>query len=144
MSDELTAQIADELARLAGALGSVLGDMDLTMERRAQQAAPMLAAQLLQEDDDRLSAQTVIDLMSALWPRSDPDPDWWQTPLGRVCARSFGRDDAEAVSHSVAAAMLGLHPKSIGQEINRGRLDRHPDGGVLRSSVLARLAKAGG
>lgn len=104
----------------------------------------VLAAQLVQDEDDRLAAQTVIDVMCALWPHGSPEivgrADWWRTPLGRVCARSLGRDDAEAVTHSVAAAMLGVPRGSIGPMISRGHLDRHPDGGVLRASVLQRLA----
>lgn len=59
----------------------------------------------------------------------------------RVCARSLGRDDAEAITHSVAAAMLGVHPGTVAQLVHRGTLDRHPDGGILRASVLQRLAR---
>lgn len=143
MSDALVAQIADELSRLAGALGAVLGDVDLESERRAARIAPMLAAQLLQEDDDRLSAQTCIDLMNALWPRCEPDADWWRTPLGQACARSFGREDAESVSHSIAGAMLGVGKGTVSSYVHKGLLDRHPDGGVLRGSVSARAARMG-
>ena len=67
--------------------------------------------------------------------------DWWRTPLGRVCARSLGHDTADAVTHSTAAAMLGIKVGSVGPMVHRGYLDRHPDGGVTRSSVLARLAR---
>ena len=30
---------------------------------------------------------------------------------------------------------------TVAQMVHRGTLDRHPDGGVLRSSVMARLAR---
>jgi hypothetical protein len=36
--------------------------------------------------------------------------------------------------------MLGVVRGTVSQMVARGTLDRHPDGGVLRSSVLARLA----
>lgn len=92
---------------------------------------------------DRLSAQTVIDLMCVLWPHGSPEdsgcPEWWRTPLGRLCARSLGTDDAEAVSRSVAAAMLGVTAGTVQQLVHRGTLDRHPAGGVLRASVLQRI-----
>lgn len=107
--------------------------------------AATLAGQLCQDTDDRLAAQTCIDVMCTLWPHGAPEDvgraDWWRTPLGRMCARSLGRDDAEAVTHSVAAAMLGVTRGTIAQWVTRGTLDRHPDGGVLRASVLQRLAR---
>lgn len=139
VADELARQLRDELS---GIVAPVLGMIDprlaLDVEHRIRSAAPMLAAQLL-----RLSAQTCIDVMCALWPHGAPEQvgraDWWRTPLGRACARSLGRDDAESVSHSVAAAMLGVHRGTVAQLVARGKLDRHPDGGVLRASVLARI-----
>lgn len=36
---------------------------------------------------------------------------------------------------------LGVHPGTVAQWMHRGALDRHPDGGVLRASVLQRLAR---
>ena len=37
--------------------------------------------------------------------------------------------------------MLGVHPGTVAQLVHRGTLDRHPDGGILRASVLQRLAR---
>ncbi len=37
--------------------------------------------------------------------------------------------------------MLGLVRGSIAQMVSRGTLDRHPGGGVLKSSVLQRLGR---
>lgn len=145
MADALSDQIADELGTIAFSLGAVLGlDVEDMVRSRAEAYAPMLAVQLTQDDDDRLSAQTVLDLMAVLWRHGDPDtldPDWWRTPLGHAVARSVGRNDAESVSHSVAAAMLGVKRGTVSTMVSRGTLDRHPDGGVLRSSVLQRLAR---
>lgn len=140
-------QIVDELDRtLAGPVGSLLGlDLSQQISQRILVRAPMLAAQLSEGADDRLAAQTVIDLMTALWPHASPEhvghADWWRTPVGRLCARSLGRDDAEAVTQHVAGAMLGVTRGTIAQMLARGTLDRHPDGGVLRASILQRLGR---
>jgi hypothetical protein len=142
---ELATQIGEELGAALYDPSAAVGDPDFLAygEQMVASRAAMLAGQLLQEMDDRLSAQTAIDLMCGLWRHGAPedhDPAWWRTPLGRAIARSAGRDDADAVSYSVAGAMLGVVRGTISQMVARGTLDRHPDGGVLRSSVLARLA----
>jgi hypothetical protein len=49
-------------------------------------------------------------------------------------------DDAEAVSASVAVAMLGAPVGASDTLHSEGKLDRHPDGGVVRASVMQRLA----
>lgn len=143
MTTAAAAQLTDELGRaLVQPIRSLLG-MDLAdlVEERIDDRAGLLAAQLAQDDDDRLAAETVIDTLGLLWPHGVTDPDWWRTPVGRLCARSLGRDDAEAVTHSVAAAMLGVTRGTIAQMAHRGTLDRHPDGGLTRASVLMRLGR---
>lgn len=107
--------------------------------RRVDDRAAGIALALGSEDDDE-AAETVSDVLNALWGRCDPDPDWWRTPVGRLCARSLGHSDSDAVTHSVAAAMLGIGRNQIGVLVNRGKLERHPDGGVTRASVLLRIA----
>jgi hypothetical protein len=136
---DVSRQLEDDLDRaLTGPVGALLGlDLAEKIRERITARAPMLAAQLTQDADDRLAGETVIDV----WPSGDPDPDWWRTPLGRVCARSLGNDDAEAVTHSVAAAMLGVTRGTVAQLVHRGTLDRHPDGGVTRASVLMRIGR---
>ena len=140
MNGPLVAQISQELQVAADRLLPVLG-MDLAdlARERILAYAPVLAAQL-GSGDDNLVAETVIDLMHAIWGQADPPPEWWRTPLGRLVAGSIGRDDAEAVTPSVAAAMLGVSRGRVYQLIEAGKLDRHPDGGVLRSDILQRLA----
>jgi hypothetical protein len=132
---DVSRQLEDDLDRaLTGPVGALLGlDLAEKIRERITARAPMLAAQLTQDADDRLAGETVIDVLTAVWPSGDPDPDWWRTPLGRVCARSLGNDDAEAVTHSVAAAMLGVTRGTVAQLVHRGTLDRHPDGGVTRA-----------
>lgn len=142
-------QLRSEIAESLDAIGRLgVHDADSTSAVFASQidaTAGVLGWQLAQDDDDRLAAQTVIDIMCWRWPDAAPEAcghaDWWQTPVGRLCARSLGRVDADAVTHSVAAAMLGVTRGTISQWVHRGTLDRHPDGGVLRGSVLARLAR---
>lgn len=96
-------------------------------------------------DDDRLAAEACLSVMCVLWPHGCPEDigqaEWWRTPVGRLCARSLGRDDAEAVTYSVAGAMLGLATGTVSSMVSRGNLDRHPDGGVVRASVLQRLGQ---
>lgn len=143
--EAVAAQLEDELGdRAAGldALISPFSGVHLLAEVLAQ--VPSLAVQLVQDDDDRLAAQTVIDVMAALWPAQDPPAEWWATPVGRCVARSVGAEDSETVTRSVAAAMLGVHPGTVARLVARGRLDRHPDGGILRASVLQRLASMRG
>lgn len=141
-------QLVDELERILWPLAALdVSPGALVAEQRdTERVARRLVAQLAQTDDDRLAAQTVIDLMVVLWPHAAPEDcgqaGWWRTPLGRLCARSLGREDAEEVSHAVAAAMLGVSRGTVAQLVHRGTLDRHHDGGVLRSSVLDRIARA--
>jgi hypothetical protein len=151
--DDVARQIADELHQVIWPLVPLIG-IDLADEImvRLPRVAPRLADQLLDDreqpergqldvDPDAIAAETAIDVMCALWPRdSQPPHDWWRTPLGRVLARSAGMNDAEAVSASVAAAMLGVTRGRVYALLNEGKLDRHPDGGVVRASVMQRLS----
>lgn len=144
MSDQLTrlaAQLRDELGCRAHPLAVLAGpDETLTWPTRLEARAEGIALALLSSDDEE-AAGMAVDVMAALWPTGDPPPEWWTTPVGRVLARSVGADDAEAVTHSVAAAMLGVTRGTIAQLVHRGKLDRHPDGGVLRSSIMQRIAQ---
>lgn len=142
--DAVAAQLVDELGAVARAVGDVAGlDVAALVEARLDHRCAVLAAELC-SDDDRLAAEAVLTVMCARWPDgADAPPGWWHTPVGRAVARSVGRDDTDAVTHSVAAAMLGVTRGTVAQLVHRpsGGLDRHPDGGVTRASVLARLAR---
>lgn len=139
--DDACQQLADELDAIESALLPFAGIRGTGIISPAHVAG--VVAELAQVDDDRLAAEAYLSVMSALWPHCAPErcgrADWWQTPLGRLCARVAVCDDSGAVTHSVAAAMLGMASGSIGVMIKRGHLGRHPDGGVLRSSIMARL-----
>jgi hypothetical protein len=137
--------LADHLAevvvrRLVDPLEILLGSSgDLRAEIAATSRA--WAAQLL-GDDDQAAAHTAIRLVAALYPSDtpfDPPPQWWRTPLGQVVLRRVGHPSAQAVSYSVAGAMLGMTRQGIHDLVTRGKLARHPDGGVTVASVRARL-----
>jgi len=145
VSTALRAQLAGELhLRLVLPTASLLGlDLADMVEARLEARAVILAAQLRSADDDE-RAETVIDVLTCLWPGDGPPDDWWRTELGRACAESLGTDDAEAVTYSVAAAMLAVTKGTVSTLVQRGSLDRHHDGGVTRASVFVRLVRLGG
>lgn len=116
----------EALARLVGPLASLAGsDLHQVLTPRVEQAAPRLAGQL---DDEDEQTRTATDVMLALWGRDDPDDDWWRTPLGRRCARALAHDSTEAVTYERAARMLGLARGTVSTMVRRGALDRHPGG----------------
>jgi len=135
-------QLADELdVALALPAADLLGmDVAEVIRKRIGSRVPALVSQLTQDRDDRLSADTAGDLMGAIWPHGVADLAWWRTPLGRACARALAAEDSEAVTYSTAAAMLGVVRGTVSVLVARGKLDRHPDGGLTRTSVLLRVA----
>lgn len=143
----VAAQLADELTAAVGPLAMIAGvDTAVDWPARIEQVAPRLAMELCQDDDARLAAQCCIDIMCALWPHGAPEgvgrADWWRTPLGLACARTLvPSTDDEALSYARAAEILGVHRGTVAQLANRGTLDRHPDGGVTRASVLRRAGR---
>lgn len=137
---DLEGQVRDELHQVGWRLGPLLGlDIVDQVDQRTTDRADMLAS-MLTGGDDHQAAEVCVDLMACLWPHCDPPPGWWRTPLGRAVAASAGMDGSEAVAMSVAAAMLGVSPGRATQLADAGKLDRHPDGGVTRASVTARIA----
>jgi hypothetical protein len=140
---ELIRQLRADVGAVTWRLTVLLGpceELEL-VDQRVHASAVVWAASLL-GDDDKLAAQTVIDLMMLLWPNSDPTTDWWRTPLGHAVARSVGHPTAEVVSYSVAGAMLGCTKQNVGKLVQAGRLDRGPNGGVTTQSVRAALHAA--
>jgi hypothetical protein len=136
----LTEQLRKDVAAVTWGLTALLGPCEelQLVDQRINAHAAMWAAALL-GDDDKLAAQTVLDLMAVLWSNCDPTTDWWRTPLGRAVARSVGHPTADVVSYSVAGAMLGCSKQYVGKLIQAGRLDRGPNGGVTSRSVRATL-----
>ena len=99
-------------------------------------------AAAMRDGDDATAAGTVIRLIATLYPTDrafDPPTDWWRTPLGQVVAVRVGHPTAEAVSYGTAGAMLGISRQGVHDLVRRGRLPRHPDGGVPSTAVRDRL-----
>lgn len=144
--DEVTEQLCAELRTALRPFATLAGFQAMVeWEDALLSRVPALAGRLCQDDSEHLAYETCVDVMGALWPRLLPDaagrPQWWQTPLGRVCARALENDDTDMVSRSTAAAMLGVTHGTIQQLVHRGSLERHPEGGLTRASVLARLVR---
>ncbi|MEU7317465.1 hypothetical protein [Streptomyces sp. NPDC007083] len=75
---EVTQQLRNEVGALTGALGALVGPDETirALEHRIHELAPMWAAQLLQDDDDKLSAQTISGLMPVLWRDGESPTEW--------------------------------------------------------------------
>ncbi|GAA4104771.1 hypothetical protein [Actinomadura miaoliensis] len=111
------------------------------IRERLRVEAEVWAAQLLGADRERATL-TAARLIGALFPGDapfDPPTSWWRTALGRAVARATGHPAAAAVSYATAGAMLGITRQGVHDLVKRGKLDRHPDGGVTTSSIRDRL-----
>ena len=137
--------LADHLVEVVGR--RLLDPLEILLggggDLRAEVAASSRAwAAVLLGDDDLAAARLAIRIVAALYPGDtpfDPPPLWWRTPLGQVVLRRAGHPSAQAVSYSVAGAMLGVTRQGVHDLVTRGKLARHPDGGVTVDSVRARL-----
>jgi hypothetical protein len=99
-------------------------------------------ADTLRGDDETAAVMTAARLIATLHPGDrpfDPPADWWATPLGRIVARRAGHPGAESVSYATAGAMLGITRQGVHDLVKRGRLPRHPDGGVPSAAIRDRL-----
>lgn len=94
------------------------------------------------DGDDAAAVGRAAQLISTLYPGDrafDPPADWWRTPLGQTMARRVGHPAAVSVSYATAGAMLGISRQGVHDLVRRGRLPRHPDGGVPSAAVRDRL-----
>jgi hypothetical protein len=129
-------------SRVLDPLDILLGDLGKLRPRLDSQARAWAATLL--GDDDESARFLAIRLVCALYPsdrRFEPPADWWGTPLGRVVAWRAGHPWAEAVSYSIAGAMLGITRQGVHDLVQRGKLERDAAGGVRTASVRARLAR---
>jgi hypothetical protein len=96
----------------------------------------------LRGGDERAAVLTASRLIATLYPGDrpfDPPTEWWGTPLGQVVATRVGHPSADSISYATAGAMLGITRQGVHDLVRRGRLPRHPDGGVPSSAVRDRL-----
>ncbi|MEQ4302449.1 hypothetical protein ABNF97_13820 [Plantactinospora sp. B6F1] len=122
------------------------GDDVVEALRAAVRARAVAWAHRMVNGDDREAIGIVIRVVSTLYPSDGPFApplDWWRSPLGQVVARRVGHPTAESVTYAVAGAMLGITRQGVHDLVNRGKLARHPEGGVLPSSVRDRLLEEG-
>ncbi|GIE93488.1 hypothetical protein [Paractinoplanes rishiriensis] len=99
-------------------------------------------ADTLLNGDDPAATMTAARLIANLYPGDrafDPPADWWATPLGQAVAVRAGHPWAESVSYATAGAMLGITRQGVHDLVRRGRLPRHPDGGVPSAAIRDRL-----
>ncbi len=143
---EVFALLAEQIAtiirtRLLDPLEILFDDVG-DLPSRAEVVARQMA-ETMQGDDDSAAVHAIARLIGALYPGDapfDPPADWWRTPLGQVVARRMGHPAAQAVSYSVAGAMLGVTKQGVHDLVRRGKLERNSDGGgVTVASVRERL-----
>ncbi len=142
------AELADQLIRLIDV--RLVDPLDVLLDgheavRSARAAiggrAGIWAHRLLHGTDAE-AAGLIARLVASLYPgdrRFDPPAAWWGTPLGRVVVWRLGHPAADAVSYATAGAMLGITRQGVHDLVQRGKLLRHPDGGVAPASVRARF-----
>ncbi|NEE00421.1 hypothetical protein [Phytoactinopolyspora halotolerans] len=129
--------------RLIDPLAILLDDAVAAAQDRVRIEAQTWSAQLL-GPDDRRAVDTAARLISALYPGDeafDPPPDWWSTPFGQVVLCRMGHPARESVTYAVAGAMLGITRQGVHDLVGRGKLQRHPDGGVTTASVRDRAVR---
>lgn len=141
---ELLEQIARLLdVRLLDPLEVLLeGDDAVLALRRLVRIRAGQWADAMRDGDDTTAVLTGARLIATLYPGDrpfDPPADWWRTPLGQTVARRVGHPSAESVSYATAGAMLGISRQAVHDLVRRGRLPRHPHGGVPSSAIRDRL-----
>ena len=138
---DIIGQLADDLhTRLALPLAGLCGlDLEPLLRERIENAAARIAAEL---SDEATGEPVAADIVTALWGQAEIPASWWRTPLGLAGALALdGTRGAEGITQQRAADMLGVTRGTVAQLVARGTLDRHPDGGVLVSSVWRRMSR---
>lgn len=141
---ELAAQLIRLVdVRLVDPLDVLLDGHDsLRPIRTAVSSRAGIWAHRLLHGTDTEAARLIARFVASLYPSDrgfSPPADWWQTPLGRVALWRVGHPGADAVSYAIAGAMLGITRQGVHDLVQRGKLQRHPNGGVVPSSVRARF-----
>jgi hypothetical protein len=147
--DDLVEQIIRLLdIRLLDPLEILLeGDDAVTALRQLVRLRAGRWADQLRDGDDATAVRTAARIVATLYPGDrafDPPAQWWRSPLGGAVARRVGHPSAESVSYGTAGAMLGITRQGVHDLVRRGRLPRHPDGGVPSSAIRDRLRELPG
>jgi hypothetical protein len=142
--DPLVEQIVRLLdVRLLDPLEVLLeGDDAVDALRRLVRVRARRWADTLRGSDDDAAVRAGARLIATLYPGDrafDPPLDWWGTPLGQIVAGRVGHPSAVSVSYATAGAMLGITRQGVHDLVRRGRLPRHPDGGVPSTAIRDRL-----
>ena len=146
LEDELRDQLVTLVnARCIDPLEVLLQDTETLAPIRslAHARAEAWARDMVHARDDT-AGDLIMRLVATLYPSDEPfDPpaSWWRTPMGQVTAWRVGHPTAERVSYPVAGAMLGISRQGVHDLIRRGKLVRHPDGGVTPGSIRDRLRR---
>jgi hypothetical protein len=129
-------------SRLLDPLEILLDDPVPDLRAQCERAAERWAARL----HGPQANFAIASIVGALYPGDkafDPPADWWTTPLGRVVLVRVGFPGREAVSYAVAGSMLGVTRQGVHDLVTRGKLARHPDGGVTVTSIRERIQLRG-
>lgn len=145
-NDQLVEQLTRMIdIRLLDPLEILLdGDDGVATLRAAVRGEAESWARRMRDGDDQSAVRLIVRVISTLYPTDapfDPPAQWWGTPMGQLLAWRVGHPTAESVSYPVAAAMLGITRQGVHDLISRGKLARHPAGGVVPSSVRDRLRR---
>lgn len=117
------------------------GEALLGLRDRLRTNATEWARTILGADDDAAVA-AIVRVVATLYPGDapfSPPVAWWRTAMGQATARRVGHPTADRVSYPVAGAMLKITRQGVHDLVNRGKLERHPDGGVTPASIRDRL-----
>ncbi|WP_203759396.1 hypothetical protein, partial [Actinoplanes octamycinicus] len=143
-SDALAEQLVRLLdVRLADPLEILLdGDDSVGVVRGRLHRRALDWASVIEHGPAPEAVHTLARLIATLYPDDHafaPPVEWWRTPLGQAVARRVGHPFAASVSYAMAGAMLGISRQGVHDLVRRGKLPRHPDGGVPVSAVRERL-----
>ncbi|KUL35824.1 MerR family transcriptional regulator [Actinoplanes awajinensis] len=146
-SGALAEQIAHLLdVRLTDPLEILLeGDASVDTVRGRLHRRALDWAAVIEHGPEPDAVRTIARLIATLYPDDHafaPPVAWWSTPLGQAVARRVGHPFAASVTYAMAGAMLGISRQGVHDLIRRGKLPRHPDGGVPVDAVRERLLRA--
>lgn len=138
MSDQVRDQLVSELITAVERLAAVVPQLAPRGQilEAIRQATPGVSAILGEDSNSVDRAEMVSSLMTAIWGQGDPDLDWWTTPLAAAVAPSLGPDQARSWTYAVAAAYLGVVRGTVSQLVQRGKIRRHPDAGLVIADVI--------